>query len=178
MKPRGVYANSESLVSDMGHSPRSICSVASNYSVCPFSFYSDVSNFLDLESVPERTYIVAEIISKLQNILQWFSNQERIKFYSSSILIAFDGEKTHYTDYLKSFRHEASCQGNDIIHRESDLARRGSDVAISKGDLIVRMIDFPHTYIDLKGEKSLDSNYIYGLKNLIRIFECLEPVCR
>ena len=43
--------------------------------------------------------------------------------------------------------------------------------ASQSDDVIVRMIDFPHTYIDLGDAKSLDDNYIYGLRNLIHMFE-------
>ena len=107
---------------------------------------------MDLAAVPARLYLVNEIISKLKAILAWFSCQRRIKFYSSSILIGFDGARTEYGDDIDSALNGAICP---------------------KEDVIVRMIDFPHTYIDLKGDTSLDTNYIYGLENLVRIFETL-----
>ena len=90
-----------------------------------------------------------KIIGKLKKLLNWFLQQKRIKFYSSSILIAYDGDITQYP-----------------THRET---RKGVDS--ESDDVVVRMIDFPHTYIDLSDSESLDDNYIYGLTNLIRMFE-------
>jgi len=134
----------------------------------PNEILSYISTFLDLKNVPERARLVSEIISALDRIFQWFSHQERIKFYSSSILIAFDGEKTQYNS---SSRREngSSVQRIDVVCAETDFS-------ISRKDVVVRLIDFPHTYIDLKGQKSLDVNYIYGLKNLIQIFKRLASL--
>ena len=132
-----------------------------------FIFILDITRFLDLQNVPGRNFIVKKIISKLKRIRTWFLHQKRIKFYSSSILIAFDGEKYQYPSGTIS-------SGSDVIYGKSDVICKGKDVISSDDDVIVRMIDFPHTYIDLTGEKSLDANYIYGLENLVRIFENLE----
>ena len=73
-----------------------------------------------------------------------------MKLFSSSILIAFDGQRIKYPD-----------------------AKNTTLTDFSEDDVVVRMIDFPHTYIDLNGTQSLDTNYMYGLKRLIQIFECL-----
>lgn len=128
-----------------------------------FSSVSDIASFLDLKNVPERWCIVSKIVAQLEKILAWFSYQKRIKFYSSSILISFDGAKTQYLNDVIS-----DVTVNDVVHSKSDV------VPSQKEDVVVKMIDFPHTYIDLKGESCLDQNYIYGLENLIRIFKNLK----
>ena len=90
-----------------------------------------------------------KITEKLKKLLNWFLHQKRVKFFSSSILIAYDGQMTDYPD-----------------HRETRIAEDSQN-----DDVLVRMIDFPHTYIDLGDSKSQDDNYIYGLRNLIHMFE-------
>ena len=181
---------SESLLLDLGFNFRYISRFARVITNINFHFYVDISNFLDLKNAPERSCIVSEIISKLNKILHWFTRQKRVKFYSSSILIAFDGEKTHYIDDIVSSEKSSTCEGSDFSHRGNDVTQKtidvkhkqndakhqGKGITTSKGDVVVRMIDFPHTYIDLNGEKSLDTNYIYGLRNLIQIFEHLNSL--
>eukprot|EP00112_Aurelia_sp_Birch-Aquarium-sp1_P003517 Seg1393.13 transcript_id=Seg1393.13/GoldUCD/mRNA.D3Y31 product="Regulator of nonsense transcripts 3B" protein_id=Seg1393.13/GoldUCD/D3Y31 len=103
----------------------------------------------EIPELPERIHLVRRIIEKLKNLQNWFLHQKRVKFFSSSILIAYDGDATQYPDYREAMKAE---------YAEND-------------DVIVRMIDFPHTYIDLGDSKSLDDNYSYGLRNLIRMFE-------
>lgn len=168
--------NSESLLSDFKFSSRCISRSARGTTIVIFRFYVDISKFLDLKDAPERTCIVSKIISKLNKILQWFLHQKRVKFYSSSILIAFDGEKTQYIDDIVSSGNNSTCEGSDFTYKGSDVKHQANGIIASTGDVVVRMIDFPHTYIDLKGEKSLDTNYIYGLRNLIRIFERINSL--
>ena len=111
---------------------------------------ADIAFVLDIKNVPARLYILRRIIEKLKKLEEWFSYQNRVKLFSSSILIAFDGQRVQYPD-----------------------AKNTTLTDFSEDDVVVRMIDFPHTYIDLNGTQSLDTNYMYGLKRLIQIFECL-----
>ncbi len=110
--------------------------------------------FLDLTHVPERIHLVDVIIKKLKELLGWFSHQKIVEFYSSSILIAFDGQRTNY-------------ESTKMVQKKETIK------SICKEDVVVRMIDFPHTYFGLDDE-SLDTNYIYGLENLISFFERLR----
>ena len=80
-----------------------------------------------------------------------------MNFYSSSILIAFDGERTKYP---ASFRKNSK---KDAI----------KPVVNQRDDVVVRMIDFPHTYFDMDND-SLDANYMFGLQNLIKVFQELK----
>eukprot|EP00795_Rhopilema_esculentum_P008672 gene8672-14691_t len=51
------------------------------------------SYFFDIQSFPERRYLVKEVINKLKQLLQWFEKQKRIKFFRTSLLIAYDGSQ-------------------------------------------------------------------------------------
>lgn len=47
--------------------------------------------FFDLEEFPERQALVIEMVRRLRCLLKWFEKQKRIKFFRTSLLIAYEG---------------------------------------------------------------------------------------
>lgn len=123
----------------------------------PEDILPNFAYFLNLRNVPDRIHLIDQIIWNLEKLLEWFSRQKSVNFYSSSILIAFDGERTKYP---ASFRKNSK---KDAI----------KPVVNQRDDVVVRMIDFPHTYFDMDND-SLDANYMFGLQNLIKVFQELK----
>jgi hypothetical protein len=92
-----------------------------------------------------RRSIVHHFLSKLEQLEQWFDrdNQNRFEFISSSLLFAYSSDE------------------QDELHIE------------------LRMIDFAHVF-PLAGSKCLvegmahqDQNYLFGLRNLLQLFQKL-----
>lgn len=105
-------------------------------------------------SVERQNLVIAAILEKLYVIQQWFMNQRSYRFYASSLLILFEG-------YSK---HDLGSQGSS--DSEDDRS------SLSKPRVDVRMIDFAHVYPATLGQP--DSNYIFGLNNLIEQFQTLS----
>ena len=90
-----------------------------------------------------RLDIIYIVILKLRKILRWMKSQVKFHFYSSSILIIYEGKQNFI---------ESGGESNLF----SSHAR--------KTDVIVKMIDFAHV---VDGGGTFDDNYIYGIENLI-----------
>ncbi|KAH0618797.1 hypothetical protein JD844_018274 [Phrynosoma platyrhinos] len=112
-----------------------------------------------------RTDLVEPILSQLKALLSVIKKQSTYRFYSSSLLINYEGlEKTVPLDiHSQDHCQQTSCP---ISHGNS----------YPKVD--VRMIDFAHT--TYKGSRynqtvydGPDYGYIFGLENLITIFQSI-----
>ncbi|XP_039179358.1 inositol hexakisphosphate kinase 3 isoform X1 [Crotalus tigris] len=108
-----------------------------------------------------RTDLVEPILFQLNTLLSVVKNQNSYRFFSSSLLINYEGlEKTmpsdndpqgHYQNIVCSASH-----GNS--HPKVD----------------VRMIDFAHTTYKDSRYEGPDHGYIFGLENLIKIFQSIS----
>ncbi|XP_061488394.1 inositol hexakisphosphate kinase 3 isoform X2 [Rhineura floridana] len=112
-----------------------------------------------------RTELVEPIVSQLKALLSIIKKQNSYRFYSSSLLIIYEGlEKAIPLDnHLQGHCQNASCP---VPHGNSCL----------KAD--VRMIDFAHTtYKGLQFNHTIcdgpDHGYIFGLENLIKIIQSI-----
>ena len=128
--------------------------------------------------------------------MKWFETQKRIKFYCTSLLIAYDGSKswlgkrsnnsTNHSGFKQSFSTR-NGESNGLWHQlstdmdEDNLSKEYNELAFDENnagmrfvadDVVMGMIDFTHTFIDTEGMMdSVDENYIYGLRSLIDIFQ-------
>ena len=99
-----------------------------------------------------RTDIIPVIITNLKELREMVSRQHSYRFYSSSLLILYDGDKTTPT-----------------------YSVTGADTAPK---VLVRMIDFAHTTCSRDGYQSdpiqysgPDEGYVLGLTSLISAFQ-------
>jgi len=115
---------------------------------------SGLARFMSGAGTPERQNMArVSILEKLYIIRDWFLAQNSYRFFASSLLIL-------YESYSK---HDLGSQGSS--DSEDDRS------SLSKLRVDVRMIDFAHVYPAENGQ--IDTNYVFGLNNLIQIFEIL-----
>ncbi|XP_077978300.1 inositol hexakisphosphate kinase 1-like [Glandiceps talaboti] len=100
-----------------------------------------------------RTDVISDIISKLLELRHIVEKKNSFRFYSSSLLVMYEGKQ----------------------HKNTD----GSWTQDVQPKLDIRMIDFAHsTHNGLRGDGKThsgpDTGYIYGLDNVIRIFQEIE----
>ena len=89
-----------------------------------------------------------DVLEEILQIKEWMMKQTTHKFYSSSLLIIYEGDD--------SGSAEPSVQRQLQDESETDEAQN---------DSIVRMIDFPHVVPSKK--KEVDRNYLDGLDLLV-----------
>lgn len=109
-----------------------------------------------------RTDVLEPIILKLKALLSVIKKQSSYRFYSSSLLIIYDG-----------LEHKEGMAPLDN-HLQGHFQKTNCTTSHSRVD--VRMIDFAHT--TFKGSKcnhttydGPDHGYIFGLENLIKILQ-------
>ncbi|XP_037936384.1 inositol polyphosphate multikinase [Teleopsis dalmanni] len=112
--------------------------------------------------------LVQEILNQLKVIRKWFQIQRFYNFYASSLLIVYD------FDLLQKLclKHDHNCK---IINGNAQMGNSGNLIENVTPDLKkwvkVRMIDFAHVFPT--EQVSLDTNYIFGLQNLIAVIQDL-----
>jgi len=100
-----------------------------------------------------RNDIISDIIDRLLELRHIVEKKHSFRFYSSSVLVMYEGKP---------------CQNSD-----------GSWTQETKPKLDIRMIDFAHsTHNGFRGDGKIhsgpDTGYLYGLDNVIRIFQEIE----
>ena len=99
--------------------------------------------FLDAINEPEVGQELAKVfVEELYKILTLFQHQTTFHFYGSSLLFVYDAETA------KNFR-EQNCDS-------------------LRDSVSLKMIDFAHVW---RAEELPDTNYIWGVTNLIKLFE-------
>ncbi|CAM5119650.1 unnamed protein product [Natator depressus] len=113
-----------------------------------------------------RTDVLEPIVSQLKALLSVIKSQSSYRFYSSSLLIIYDGQEPKENKETLD-NHPQGCFQN--INRTMPHGTGHPKVD-------VRMIDFAHT--TYKGSKynhtiydGPDHGYIFGLENLVKILE-------
>ncbi|XP_018801534.1 PREDICTED: inositol polyphosphate multikinase [Bactrocera latifrons] len=137
-------------------------------------FRATIALFINAQNGVFRP-LVFEILKQLYRIREWFKMQTLYNFYASSLLIVYD-----YEQLEKFLLPNDAHQGNGISQlTNGDLENNGSvnlnaqeSTAYKSSDahwVKVKMIDFAHVFPTTN--QSLDTNYIFGLENLIVVFE-------
>uniref|UniRef100_A0A671W3T0 Kinase n=1 Tax=Sparus aurata TaxID=8175 RepID=A0A671W3T0_SPAAU len=112
-----------------------------------------------------RQELLSPVLRRLREMQAALEACESYRFYSSSLLIIYDGDPPRTPSRP---RHRGGEEGD-----EDDTGEASSP------EVDVRMIDFAHTTCRHFGEDSvvhegLDSGFIFGLQNLITIISQLE----
>ncbi|EMP32348.1 Inositol hexakisphosphate kinase 3 [Chelonia mydas] len=113
-----------------------------------------------------RTDVLEPIVSQLKALLSVIKSQSSYRFYSSSLLIIYDGQEPKENKETLA-NHPQGCFQN---------IKRTMPHGTGHPKVDVRMIDFAHT--TYKGSKynhtiydGPDHGYIFGLENLVKILE-------
>ncbi|XP_062923828.1 inositol hexakisphosphate kinase 1 isoform X1 [Mobula hypostoma] len=118
------------------------------------------------------------ILQKLRSLKGVLEKQASYRFYSSSLLIIYDGKE----EKLETQQNSAEVLSQDNIQEDSSSLPSSSFSLTSTGNLPkidVRMIDFAHsTYKGFRDDQTVhdgpDRGYIFGLENLINILERIQ----
>ncbi|CAH2311970.1 inositol hexakisphosphate kinase 2 [Pelobates cultripes] len=123
-----------------------------------------------------RRELFEPVIKKLTDLKLVLEKQESYRFYSSSLLIIYDGKE------LPEVHMDSDPEDLDDLSEESSdesagaYAYKPSPNKTTASTVDIRMIDFAHTTCKFYGEDSivhegLDTGYIFGLQNLIAIIK-------
>lgn len=123
-----------------------------------------------------RRELIDPVIKKLTDLKMVLEKQESYRFYSSSLLIIYDGKE------LPEVPMDSDSEDlGDLSEESSDesagaYAYKPSSNKHTASNVDVRMIDFAHTTCKFYREDSvvhegLDTGYIFGLQNLIAIIK-------
>lgn len=104
-----------------------------------------LKNYLNTdENDPEAVRVIVDcFIEQLEEILALFNTQTKFHMFGSSLLFVYDAE-----EITKFVADTTDCNALRAATR-------------------LRMIDFAHVFL----EDEVDSNYIFGLENLIKVFK-------
>uniref|UniRef100_A0A6I8MXS8 Kinase n=1 Tax=Ornithorhynchus anatinus TaxID=9258 RepID=A0A6I8MXS8_ORNAN len=113
-----------------------------------------------------RRELFEPVIKKLTELKSVLETQESYRFYSSSLLIIYDGKE------LQEVAVDSDLE--DLSEESSDESAGAFAYKPRASTVDIRMIDFAHTTCKYYGEDSVvhegqDTGYIFGLQSLIDI---------
>ncbi|XP_076003292.1 inositol hexakisphosphate kinase 2-like isoform X2 [Genypterus blacodes] len=137
-----------------------------------------------------RRELLSPVLRRLREMQAALESCESYRFYSSSLLIIYDGEpprsptRNRHSEEEECDECEPSDEGSPHSSVEgssnSSTGRSSHSLGEASSHVVdVRMIDFAHTTCRHYGEDSVvhegqDSGFIFGLQNLITIISQLE----
>ncbi|XP_061473704.1 inositol hexakisphosphate kinase 1 [Rhineura floridana] len=122
-----------------------------------------------------RKDLFEPILSKLQSLKAVLERQASYRFYSSSLLIIYDGKDTRSETYMER-RAEMRLKQVDLSLPESLQDASSTESVTFQPKVDVRMIDFAHsTFKGFRDDPTVhdgpDMGYVFGLESLINIME-------
>ena len=122
-----------------------------------------------------RLDLLDPILNHLQQLYKVVENQESFRFYSSSLLIMYGGEAKEGS----SVDSDKTNDENHLVESDVEHVESHGCQTTYKADVDVRMIDFAHSTQqgfrdDTTVHKGPDKGYLFGLQNLILMFEDIK----
>lgn len=126
-----------------------------------------------------RLELIDPILHRLQHLYKTIEKQESFRFYSSSLLIMYGGKRVLQE---KNSQHDRSVDEAAINSVMDSATQDNSEhLALTQDDnclVDVRMIDFAHSthrgFSDDAPHQGIDDGYLFGVQNLITIFEDIQ----
>ena len=144
--------------------------------LCQEGFREELVTFLH-NGEQFRMELIEPLLYKLRKLYKVIEKQNSYRFYSSSLLLMYEGD----------MQRKCSChteKEQDTYRQTENINRSCNTCSLNKNGKFnshhsckvdVRMIDFAHTtYGVFAGDpvrNGPDSGYLFGLKNLIRLLE-------
>jgi len=122
-----------------------------------------------------RYDLIPLFLEHLQKLLKYFKTQHHFRFYSSSILLIYDGAGA--SSSASTPAKEASAQTASSSTSSSSSPAAAATATSGTPKVTVKMIDFAHAH-PISDGTTLDDSYITGLKELVHMLEFLasEPL--
>uniref|UniRef100_A0A8C9RU52 Kinase n=1 Tax=Scleropages formosus TaxID=113540 RepID=A0A8C9RU52_SCLFO len=122
-----------------------------------------------------RRDLFRPILDKLRRLKEVLERQVSYRFYSSSLLIIYEG-KEPLTDSRHKLSGQKSVWDVGLGHGPSELPPHPKPPAASPPFVDVRMIDFAHTtFKGFRDDPTVyhgpDKGFVFGLESLIRVLE-------
>ncbi|XP_067641772.1 LOW QUALITY PROTEIN: inositol polyphosphate multikinase-like [Eurosta solidaginis] len=147
-------------------------------------FRTTIALFVNAQNGKVYKPLVYEILSQLYKIREWFKMQKLYNFYASSILIVYDFDKLE--SYLQQncegqYAYDYNRVSNMIVNGDALNSHNAHTIVTTNTTELystdfklahwikVKMIDFAHVFP--AADQSSDDNYIFGLENLVIVFE-------
>ncbi|EDO40953.1 predicted protein [Nematostella vectensis] len=113
-----------------------------------------------------RLELIEPLVQRLRRLYKVLDKQHSYRFYSSSLLLMYEGDEAigHYE--RENSTHEKSEEENSLSRSNSTASFK--NLRHTKVD--VRMIDFAHTTWG-NTRSGPDKGYLFGIENLIRLLE-------
>ncbi|PFX33609.1 inositol hexakisphosphate kinase 2-like isoform X1 [Stylophora pistillata] len=129
-----------------------------------------------------RTELIEPLLQRLRKLYKVIEKQHSFRFYSSSLLLMYEGDMDDSVETTKSCsstkeREKGQSKAETPTSNHSNL-NNISQCFSHRCKVDVRMIDFAHTtHSGFSGDRTRtgpDTGYLFGLKNLIRLLEDIQ----
>lgn len=150
--------------------------------LCEEGFKEELITFLH-NGQQFRTELIEPLLYKLRKLHKVIEKQHSFRFYSSSLLLMYEGHVENGDEVSNNCCCFAKEQENGRSKQEQ-LSRNNSSSHLKcqcpshRCKVDVRMIDFAHTtHSGFSGDRTRtgpDTGYLFGLKNLIRLLEEIQ----
>lgn len=152
--------------------------------LCEEGFKEELVTFLH-NGQQFRTELIEPLLHKLRKLYKVIDKQHSFRFYSSSLLLMYEG----HVENCDEMSNSCCCCLKEQEHgrsKQEQLSRNNSSTHLNKHcqchshrcKVDVRMIDFAHTtHSGFSGDRTRtgpDTGYLFGLKNLIRLLEEIQ----
>ena len=142
-----------------------------------------------------RTDLLDIVIEKLERLQAVLTDQNTFRFYSSSLLISYDGARCadHTSPAVSAGEVDHTVNASDVtMHEDERITQYNiaascssclADKIVSESStqklVDVRMIDFAHvTHQGFQGDRKIhkgpDHGYLRGLQTLLQLFQDLK----
>uniref|UniRef100_A0A1I7Z5E2 Kinase n=1 Tax=Steinernema glaseri TaxID=37863 RepID=A0A1I7Z5E2_9BILA len=133
-------------------------------------FTAALRKFLAMADVPR----CRKLLAKLERLREMLALAEGYRFFSSSILIAFDGANETDEESLQAVVPMSKKRRRSESYSSDEDTDTLEEPEVTVADISVRMIDFAHSTFsgfleDQERHKGPDEGYLLGIDTLLRI---------
>lgn len=149
--------------------------------LCEEGFKEELITFLH-NGQQIRTELIEPLRKKLRKLYKVIEKQHSFRFYSSSLLLMYEGHVDETTNSCcisaKERENGRSKQDQVSGNNSSSHLNKSCQCICHRCKVDVRMIDFAHTtHSGFSGDRTRtgpDSGYLFGLGNLIRLLDEIQ----
>ena len=149
--------------------------------LCEEGFKEELITFLH-NGQQFRTELIEPLLHKLRKLYKVIEKQHSFRFYSSSLLLMYEGhidETSNSCCCSVKEQENGRSKQDQVSHNNSSSHLNKSCQCLShRCKVDVRMIDFAHTtHSGFSGDRTRtgpDTGYLFGLRNLIRLLDEIQ----